>query len=151
MSKPHTKLTFCQISSVVARVVGRRLGSVPRKMFLLNFEPTGKTPTSFQNKRCRVIITFFIELTQLNPIRRPKAKTERSKTKFLGTKNCLQQMKKLPLFCFYKTMPKIAVKTFSLFDLSSMFQASRMNILKIAFIAKSCPNCHKHRTKLSLE
>ncbi len=101
MSKPHTKLTLFQISNVEAGVVGRGLGSVPRKMFLLNFEPTGKTPTSFQNKRCRVTNPFFIELIQLNSpfsIRQPKAQTKWSKTKFFQGK-------------------KIAVKTFSVFDL----------------------------------
>ncbi len=77
MAKPHTKLTFRQISSVVAGVVGGgRLGSAPRKIRVSNFETTGKTPKSFLNKRCRVINIFFIELTQVDSpfsIRRPKA------------------------------------------------------------------------------
>ncbi len=74
MSKPHTKLTFCQSCNIEAGVVGE-VGQRAQEIFLSNFKPTGKTPNSFQNKRCRVINVFFIELTHLHSpfsIRRPK-------------------------------------------------------------------------------
>ncbi len=98
MSKPHKHLTFRQISSVVAGVVGRMLCSAPRKIFLSNFEPAGKTPKSFKNKRCRVISAFFIELTHLDSplsILRPKAKTEWLKTKFFRAKKLPSKNEKI--------------------------------------------------------